>query len=141
MKRLKLILTGICLFVLSSFVFVGCSTHKYELVGIIENEGDDGITLTAQITDETMKKYVIDTYGSDCYIRLKQNGEFEMGYAVTDVGLTVTYKQVGTYTLKQKENSIIFSIPRAEGEPRSVSQQYLNGMIIYYDGTVFLAFK
>lgn len=136
----KLISIGLIL-IFSCFMLAGCSAHKYELVGIVQNEGDDVITLISEIADEEIKNYIVDSYGEDCYIQLKQNGKFVMGYSLTQNGLTITYEQVGTYEIKHKENTIVFYIPTGTKEPRAVTQQYLNGKIIYYDGVEFLAFK
>ena len=141
MKILSKAISAMLVLLLMATMFVGCSTHKYELVGIILNSGDTEITLIDQIQDEEIKEYLTITYGNNCYIDLNQDHTFSMGYSLTENGLTITYEQVGEYELKEDESTIIFYTPTSTGEKRPTTQQYLNGKIIYYDGVVFLAFK
>ena len=141
MKFLSKVISLSLIVLLGATMLVGCSTHKYELVGVIMNSGDTAITPISEIPDEDIKNYVISTYGDSCYIDLNQNKTFSMGYSQTTNGLTITFEQVGTYELNQKENKIVFYTPTGTGEDRPTTQQYLNGKIIYYDGVVFLAFK
>ncbi len=141
MKKIAKILSIPLILLMSVFCFAGCTFKTYKLVGIVANSTDTTITKLEDITDETTKKYLSDSYDNMVTIKLKSNNTFSMSWTLVNNGLSVTYTQVGEYEIKNKENTIIFYTERSNGEVMSNTQQYLNGAIIFYDGSYFLAFK
>lgn len=139
MKHFKKVISVFFVLVSAFVLFSGCTYKKYDLVGIVK-EGDNAITPISSLDDET-KNYLATNYGGKATIDLNQNNTFTLEYSLVEGGLTVSYKQTGTFELKEKENIIIFNTPRADGSDRKSTQQYLNGAIIYFDGVFFLAFK
>lgn len=141
MKFLSKVISLSLIVLLGATMLVGCSTHKYELVGVVLNSSDTTITLLDELPED-IKNDIVYRYGDSCYIDLNQNGSFTMKYSIdADNGHTITFEQVGTYELNQKENQIVFYTPTSTGDMQPTTQQYLNGKIIYYDGYYFLAFK
>ena len=57
MKFIKKIVATGMVFLLSIFLFSGCTYRKYELIGIIY-EGETEVTKLADITDENLKSYL-----------------------------------------------------------------------------------
>ena len=140
MKILKRITLAFVMVVACTYLFTGCAYHKYELVGIVA-EGDTKITLLKDIEDETIKNHLWNNYQNNVTIDLNQNGTFEMVWGLSEYGMTVTYSQVGTFSLDEKAKTIDFIIQTGEEKTQKIAQQYLNGAIVYFDGVVFLAFK
>lgn len=141
MKKIAKFLFLPLVFVLCAFCFAGCTYKTYKLVGIVANQSDTTITKLEDIADEETKTYLSNTYNNMVTIKLKSDNSFSMSWTLVNKGLSVTYTQVGEYEIKNKENLINFYTDRGEGEVKTNTQQYLNGAIIFYDGTCFLAFK
>lgn len=140
MKVINRIISLLLVFFSCSVLLTGCTYKEYKLIGIVF-EGDSKITKLENITDEKITQYLTENYNNNITINLKSNNNYVMSYSVVDAGLTVTYTQRGTFELKEKEETIIFTTPRGDGSTRSSTQQYSNGAIIYFDGLYYLAFK
>lgn len=140
MKLLKKMVALTMVVCASLFLFTGCTYHKYELIGIVEEDGTV-VKRLHEIADQDIIDYLYTSYQNKIFIDLNMDGSFSMGYEIVNNGLTVSYTQVGTFDIDHEKEIINFHTPKGNGEYRTTPQQYSNGMIIYFDGVVHLAFK
>lgn len=140
MKKFSRVVALLCVCILTSFVFCGCTHKRYELVGIVF-DGDTKITPLEEIEDQSIVEYIKDSHGEDMYIKLKQNGDFVMGYCQYDTSTTVEITHYGRFEIDYDNETISVFFKRSDGSESKTTHQYSNNSIIYFDGTYFLAFK